>query len=170
MFPDWRNAAESFVSQCLFNLELWPICPAPTTPTWIPSSSDMFSVSHPTISYPKPRKQQLAATQYGIKTRNTNVYHLLGVVHTQRIRFDCINCRKKQPFLPVRVHESKCICWCWCAFIIVTQGRCSRVPPPHPPALLRAAVKRTVTQTWCSASTDPPPPPNRLLVGFQIFF
>lgn len=59
---------------------------------------------------------------------------------------------------------------CSCVFIVVTQGHCGAVLPPHPPAaLLKAAVQMTVTQTWPSASTDPPLPLNPLWVHYHIF-
>lgn len=63
---------------------------------------------------------------------------------------------------------ARCILICIGVLVIVTQGRCSPAPSPHPPALLRAAAPRTATQTWPSASTDPPLRPSRPLVGFQI--
>lgn len=48
------------------------------------------------------------------------------------------------------------------------QEHCSPVLPPPPPALLRAAVQMTVTQTWRSVSTDPPLRLNPLWVRYQM--
>lgn len=55
-----------------------------------------------------------------------------------------------------------------CVFIFGAQEHCSPVLPPTPPALLRAAVQMTVTQTWPSVSTDPPLHLNPLWVRYEI--
>lgn len=73
------------------------------------------------------------------------------------------------PPLKALQHESNYLSGaCSCVFIFVTQEHCSPVLPPHPPALLRAAVQTTVTQTWRSVSTDPPLPLNPLWVGHRM--